>query len=112
MKAKGLIKETKIIQKDVDYKKLKITFGNKIIDDFSDYKTFKELFRDLYYRNMSIDEAERKQDVFHGSLGALSTYSAKRKEYIEAKNNLLNNAKKITRGEENLLKGLKMEYFR
>ena len=48
MKAKGLIKETKIIQKDVDYKKLKITFGNKIIDDFSDYETFKELFRDLY----------------------------------------------------------------
>ena len=41
-------------------KKLKITFGNKIIDDFSDYETFRELFRDLYYRNMSIDEAERK----------------------------------------------------
>ena len=61
---------------------------------------------------MSIDEVERKQDVFHGSLGALSTYSAKWKECIEAKNNLLNNAKKITRGEKNLLKGLKMEYFR
>ena len=45
---------------------------------------------------MSIDEVERKQDVFHGSLGALSTYSAKWKEYIEAENNLLNNAKKIT----------------
>ena len=60
LKEKGLIKETKIIQKDVYYKKLKITFGNKIIDNFSDYEIFKELFRDLYYRNMSIDEAERK----------------------------------------------------
>ena len=61
---------------------------------------------------MSIDEAERKQDVFHGSLSALSTYSSKWKECIEAENNLLNNAKKFTRGEKNLLKGLKVEYFR
>ena len=30
--------------------------------DFSDYKTFKELFRDLYYRTVTIDEAESKQD--------------------------------------------------
>ena len=35
--AKGLIKEIKIIQKDVDYRKLKITGGNKNTSDFSDY---------------------------------------------------------------------------
>ena len=76
LEAKGLIGKIKIIQKDVDYRKLKITGGNKIRYDFSDHKTFKELFRDLYYRNMPIDETERKQDKFDGSLGALRAYSA------------------------------------
>ena len=41
---------------------LKITGGNKITYDFSDYKTFRDLFRDLYYKNMRIHEAEKKQD--------------------------------------------------
>ena len=58
--AKALIEKIRTIQKNVDYKKLKITGGNNVTYDFSDYKTFKELFRDLYYRNMTIDEAEKK----------------------------------------------------
>ena len=33
--------------------------------DFSDYWTFKELFRDLYYGNLTTDEAESKQDEFN-----------------------------------------------
>ena len=53
---------------------------------------------------MAIDEAGRKQDIFNGSLSVLEIYPAYKKEYIEAKNKLLNSAKK--------LKGLKMEYFR
>ena len=34
--AKGLIEEMKTIQKDVDYRKLKVTGGNKIMYDLSD----------------------------------------------------------------------------
>ena len=64
LEAKGLIEEMKVIQKDVDYRKLKIISGNKAEYDFSDYKTFKKLFRDLYYKKMSIDDAETKQDEF------------------------------------------------
>ena len=48
LKAKALIKEIKIIRRDVDYRKLKIIGGNGVPYDFYDYKTFKELFRDLY----------------------------------------------------------------
>ena len=92
LEAKGLIEEIKIIQKDVDYRKLKITDGSITTYDFSYYKTFKELFRDLYYRNMTIHEAERKQYKFDGII--------------------LRNVKKFTTGEKKLLKGLKMEYFR
>ena len=47
LEAKGLIEEFRTIQKYVDYRKFKITDGNKNTHDFSDYKTFKELFRDL-----------------------------------------------------------------
>ena len=46
-KAKTLIEEIITIQKDVDYRKLKIIGGNKVTYDFSDYKTFTELFRGL-----------------------------------------------------------------
>ena len=40
------------------------------------------MFRELYYRNISMDEAERRQDDIDGVLGALSSYSAKKKKNI------------------------------
>ena len=42
--AKVLIEKIKTIQKDLDYRKLKIIGGNKVTHDFSDYKTFNDLF--------------------------------------------------------------------
>ena len=50
LEAKELIEEVRVIQKDADYRKLKITGGNKVDYNFSDYKTFKKLFRDFYYK--------------------------------------------------------------
>ena len=111
LELKGLIEEIRIVQKDVDYRKLKITGGNKNTYDFSDYNTFKELFRELYHRNVTIDEAERKQDEFNAVLDALSVYSVKKKEYIEAKNKLLNNAKKFYKGREKVIDGFKNGIF-
>ena len=46
--AKELIEKIKNIQKDVEYRKLKIRGGSNVDYDFSDCKTFKELLRDLY----------------------------------------------------------------
>ena len=100
------------MQKDVDYRKLKITGGNKVTYDFSDYKTFKEFFRDLYYKKMTIDDAELKQDEFNAVLGVLSKYTPRDQKYNEAKNKLLNNATNFLGGEKKLLMVLKMEYFR
>ena len=65
-KAKELINEIKTIQKNVDYRKLKIRGANNADYDFSDYKTCKELFRDLYYKKSTIDYVERKQDEITG----------------------------------------------
>ena len=50
LEAKALIEEIRIIQKDVNYKKLTIKGGNNVAYDFSDFETFNELFRDLYYK--------------------------------------------------------------
>ena len=107
LEAKALIEEIRTIQKDVNYRKLKIRGGNNVTYDFSDYKTFKELFRDLYYRKMAIDDAEGKQDDFDAVLDALSRYSPRYQKYIEANNNLLDNAKNFYKGREKLLKSLK-----
>ena len=61
---------------------------------------------------MSINEAEREQDEYDGVLGALSTYSAKSKEYIEAKNKLDNKAQKIYKGREKTIDRFKNGIFR
>ena len=90
----------KTIQKNVDYRKLKIKGGNNVDYNFSDYKTFKELFRDLYYKKTTIDEAERKQDEIDEVVGALKKYIPRNNKYVEAKSKLLNNIKKFYEGRE------------
>ena len=77
---------------------LKITGGNIVTYDFSNYKPFNKLFNDLYSNKMTIDRAEIKQDEFNSLLVVLSNYTPKSKKYIEAKNRLLNNAKNFYKG--------------
>ena len=103
----ALINEIRSIQKDVDYRKLKITGCNNVTYDFSDYKTFKELFRDIYYRNISINKTERRQNEFDAVLNVLSRYSPKTGKYIKAKNEFLDNAKKFSKEREKIVEGFK-----
>ena len=109
--AKELINEIKTIQKNVDYRKLKIRGGNNTDYDFSDYKTCKELFKGLYYRKITIEEAEREQDEFNAIIGVLEDYTPRNNKYIEAKNKLLNYVKKIYEGREKIIEGFKNEIF-
>ena len=88
LEARVLIKEIKSQQKVADYIKLNIRSGENVTYNFSDFKTFKELFRDLYYRHMSIDQTENKKDEFNGVLSALSIYLPREQKDIDAKNNL------------------------
>ena len=109
--AKELIEEINVIQKDADYRKLKIKGGSNVDYDFSDYKTFKELFRYLYYKETTIDEVERKQDESNGVIGALEKYTPKHNKCVEAKNKLLNNVKKFYVGREKITEGFKNRIF-
>ena len=47
LEAKALVEEIRIIQKDVDHRKLIIRDGSNFTYNFSYYKASKELFRDL-----------------------------------------------------------------
>ena len=100
-----------MIQKNVDYRKLKIRGGNNTDYDFSDYRTFKELFRDFYYRKITIDEVESRQEQFNVVIVALKNYTRRDNKYVEPKNNLLNNAKNFYEGREKIIEGFKNRVF-
>ena len=109
--AKELINEIKDIQKDVNYRKLQIRGGNNVDYHFSDYKTFKELFRNFYCKRITIYEAESKQEEFDVVLPHLKIYNPRDNKYIEAKNNLANNASKFYEGTAKIIEGFKNEIF-
>ena len=93
------------------YRKLKFTGGNNVTYDFSNYKTFTELFRDLYYEKMTIDEAQIKQDEFNSILAVSSNYGPRAQKYIEEKNKLLDNAKNFYEGTEKITESFKSGIF-
>ena len=68
----ALFKEIKTIQKDLDYKKIKITGGNNVTNYFSDFKTFNNLSKDFHFKKMLIHDAEMKQNEFDTKLNNLS----------------------------------------
>ena len=108
---KELIEEIKVIEKDVDYRKLKIKGGNNADYDFSDYKTCKDLFRDLFYKETTIDDAGRKQNEFSRVIAALKKFTPRENKYVEAKNRLLNNVKNFYEGREKIIEGFKNEIY-
>ena len=108
-----LVEEIKVIQKDVNYRRLKIRGGNNAGYDFIDYRTFKELFRDLYNKewNTTINEIERKQDESSVVMTALKNYTPRNNKYVEAKNKLLNNVENFYKGREKNIEGFKNKIF-
>ena len=79
--------------------------------DFSNYKTFKELFRYLYYKKMSVNDAEMEQSEFDAKLNALNKYSPKGEKYFKTKNKLLNNAENFYKGIKKIIEGFKKGIF-
>ena len=109
--AKVLIKESRIIQKNVDDRKLKIIGGNNVAYNFSNFKTFNDLFEDLFSKKLLTDDAEMKQNEFEANFNALSGYYPRNQKYIETKSKLLVNTENFHKERKKLLKILKKEYF-
>ena len=98
-------------EKLIKYKWLYFKPSNVNEYDFRDYNSLKELFKATYYRNLKIEDAERKQGEFMAVLNALEEYSPRKPDYVTARKNLLINAKKKVMMEERLLMHLKTKYF-
>ena len=77
--------------RNFDYRKLKIVCGNNVAYDFSDFKTFNDLFKDLRLKKIILDDTKMKQN--EAKLNALSGYSPRNQNYIETKDKILVNAK-------------------
>ena len=109
LEEKALIEEIRTIQKDVG--KLIIRGGHKVTYNFRNYETFKELFRDLCYKKMTINDAKMKQNEFNSIIGNLNNYSPKTEKYIEAKKSLLNNVRNFYKGREKIIEDFKEGIF-
>ena len=98
-------------EKRINYRKLDFRRDNNLEFYFSDYRSLKELSKAIYYRNLSIEEAERMQEEFKGILGALEKYNPENPEYVAAKSNLLINAKNLCDGREEIINAFKNKIF-
>ena len=63
--------------------------------DFREYNSLKEQFKAIYYKNLKIEDAERKQGEFMVLLDALDKYKPRKPDYETARKNLLINAEKF-----------------
>ena len=110
-KAKDLVAKLFHLEKTIKYKWLSLKVGNSKNFDFRDYMSLKEFFKVIYYRNLSLEDAERKQEEFNGILGALEKYVPRKFEYLTTKNDLLTNSKKLFDGREMILNVFKNKAF-
>ena len=68
-------------EKSINYKRLNSKRNKNLEFDFKDYKSFRESFKDIYYKNFTLEEVERMQNEFESVLNALEEYSPKSPEY-------------------------------
>ena len=63
--AKNMLEKLNNQEKLINYRKLNFTEGNKVNYDFSEYRSLKELFEAIHYKNITIEKAERIQEGFN-----------------------------------------------
>ena len=85
-------------EKIIKYAKLDFRRDSDLEFYFSDYRSLKKLFKAIYYRNLSIDKAERKQDDFVSVFNTLEKYRPRNSDYVTARKIFWINAKKIYDG--------------
>ena len=109
--AKIILKKLNSQERHINYQKLYLKEGNKVEYDFTEYRPLIELFRAIYYRNLGIKKAERVQDEFGGTYGALEIYVPKKEPYIGARKKLLINANNFYEMRKMIITSFKNEIF-
>ena len=78
--AKNLL--TKLNSQEVKYAKLDFKGDKELQFEFGDYRSLKELFKAIYYRNPSIDKAERIQDKYEAIVTVLEKHKPRNPDYV------------------------------
>ena len=110
-KAKNILKELINQKKIINYRKLYLKGGNNSEYDFTDYKSLLEFFKAIYYRKITIEEAEAIQGRVDAAYGALERYKPKKEPYIGKRNKLLIDTKNFCDGREIIIDAFKIKHF-
>ena len=100
-----------IKKKSINYETLNFKRDKKLEFDFRDYKSLKELFKEIYYWKLSIDRAEDLQNEFSDLLTALEKYKPTKPEFMDEKLKLLDNERRFCNGREMMINAFKNEIF-
>ena len=85
--AKNMLEKLNNQLKLINHRKLNFTGGNKVDYDFSEYGSLKELFKAIYYRNITIEKAEIIQEEFNAIIDTLKIINQKKQNIKKAKKN-------------------------
>ena len=73
-----MLEEINNQQKLLNYRKLGFRGGNNKDDDFTNFSSLGELFREIYYREILIPGAEREEGDFDNRFKLLKIYKPKK----------------------------------
>ena len=94
-------------QKTINYFVVSFKRDKNLDFDFRNYRSLKELFKGIYYRNFSVVKVKRIQDEYEAQLAVLERYKPRNLDYVKEKKDLLSNAKKIYDGREMIINAFK-----
>ena len=83
--AKNMIEKPNNQEKLINYKKLYFKGGNKADHDFTNFNSFRELFRAIYFGEILIPAVEREQDNFDDMIKILKDYKPKKRRQEKRK---------------------------
>ena len=99
-------------EKIINYQKLYLKGGNNVEYDLIEYRSLKEIFKAIYYRNIRIEKTERIQEEFDAVFGALEKYKPKKNsKYVKPREKLLINSKNFYDGRKMIIDAFKNKIF-
>ena len=109
---KQLSQKAKNMLEKLNYKKLSFRGSNNKDYDFTNFSSFRELFRTIYYGEILIPGGEREQNNFDDIIKILKSYRPRKdSKYCKLKQDLLINAKKFYDGKEMFIEASKNKIF-
>ena len=109
--AKNMLIKLNAQEKIINYKRLSFMRDKNLAFDFKDNKSLKECFKDMYYKEFSVNGAYVIQEEFNAVLTTLEKYKPRDSEYNNKKLKLWENIKGFHDGREMIINAFKNKIF-